>query len=223
MTTIHTHCQTAYRAPLMLALVMLLTQATVTGAQDAPVDPGQAEEGHLEKTGKVIAGAALGLALHESGHLMSDLLLSSPPGIKRVSYARIPFFAITHDPVSAPKEFTISSAGFWMQQASSEFLLSRRPRLRYEHAPVMKGLFAFNVLASIMYAGAALAQTGPDERDTRGMAMSARMAEPWVAPVILTPAVLDSVRYLRPESRTLKWASRAAKAGGVLLVFRARS
>ena len=70
----------------------------------------------------------------------------------------IPFFAITHEPVTPLKEFTISSAGFWVQHAGSEYLLSRRPNLRGEHAPVAKGLLAFNVLTSVMYAGAAFVE-----------------------------------------------------------------
>jgi hypothetical protein len=173
-------------------------------------------------TGKVLAGAALGLAVHESGHLTFDLLLGTKPGIKKVSYAGIPFFAITHDPVSARKEFLISSAGFWAQHLSNEVFLSRQPPLRDRSAPVMKGMFAFNILLSAIYAGAAIGRTGPLERDTRGIAMSARMAEPWVAPLLLAPAILDVARYARPESPTLKWASRAAKVSGVLLIVRTR-
>jgi len=211
------------RVRRVLALIVLLAQPSWVDAQDAAPPPAETAESRIETTAKVLAGAVLGLAVHEGGHLTFDLLLDAPPGIKRISYAGIPFFAITHEPVSAPKEFTISSAGFWAQHASSELLLSRHPRLRYERAPFMKGMLAFNVLASVMYAGAALGRTGPDERDTRGMAVSARIAEPWVAPVILLPAVLDTIRYLRPESRTARWASRAAKVGGVLLVLKTRS
>jgi hypothetical protein len=33
--------------------------------------------------------------------------------------------------------------------------------------------------------------------------------------------VLDSVRYFKPEAKWAVWASRAAKAAGVLLIFRA--
>ncbi len=188
-----------------------------------PAAPVPATESSLVVAAKVVAGAAVGLALHEGGHLTFDLLLGASPGIKGVSYGGVPFFAITHEPVSAPKEFLISSAGFWAQHLSSEWLLTSQPGLRYQRAPFKKGLLAFNVLVSVMYAGAALGRTGPDERDTRGIAISAGMAEPWVAPVILAPALLDAVRYFKPESRAARWASRAAKIGGVLLVVRARS
>jgi hypothetical protein len=148
-----------------------------------------------------------------------DVTFDADPGLKKVSYAGIPFFAVTHQPVTPLREFTISSAGFWVQHATSEILLTRRPDLRHEHAPLLKGMLAFNVLTSVMYTGAAFARTGPLERDTRGMAIGAGIREPWVGGVILAPAALDAARYFRPRSKALRWASRAAKVGGVLLVF----
>jgi hypothetical protein len=178
---------------------------------------------HAQTTAVVqfFAGAALGLGLHESGHLILDEAYGAHPGVRKVSAGFIPFFAITHEPVSPFKEFTISSAGFWVQHAGSEVLLSRRPNLREEHAPVAKGLLAFNVLTSVMYAGAAFVRHGPAERDTRGMAVSADIPEPWIGAAILAPAVLDGARYYRPRSRALRWASRAAKVGGVLMMLKA--
>ena len=92
----------------------------------------------------------------------------------------------------------ISSAGFWVQHATSEWLLTRHPHLRREHAPFRKGLLAWNVLASAAYSGAAFARAGPPERDTRGMAMSLGVPEPWIGALILAPAVLDAVRYAHP-------------------------
>lgn len=168
-----------------------------------------------------LAGAALGLGLHESGHLVLDEAFGARPGVRRVSAGFIPFFAITHESVSPPKEFAISSAGFWVQHAGSEMLLTRRPDLRHEHAPVAKGLLAFNVLASVTYAGAAFARAGPPERDTRGMAFSADVPEPWIGVSVLTPAVLDAARYFRPRSRWLRWGSRASKAAGALMLLKA--
>jgi hypothetical protein len=172
---------------------------------------------------KFFAGAALGLGLHESGHLIADEAFGAHPGVRKVSAGFIPFFAITHEPVTPVEEFTISSAGFWVQHTGSEILLSKRPRLRDEHAPLAKGLLAFNILTSVMYAGAAFAQRGPSERDTRGMAVSARVAEPWIGTTILAPAVLDAARYYRPGSRALRWASRAAKIGGAMLILKAKN
>jgi hypothetical protein len=138
-----------------------------------------------------------------------------------VHFGPLPFFAITHAPVSPVREFAISSAGFWVQHASSEMILSTRPQLRHEHAPLVKGVFAFNVLTSVAYAGAAFTTSGPDERDTRGIAVSARLAEPWVGTMILVPAAFDAVRYFQPDAAWVRWASRAAKIGGALLIVRA--
>jgi hypothetical protein len=168
------------------------------------------------------AGAALGLGLHESGHLVFDAAFDTHPGVRKVSAGFIPFFAITHEPVTPREEMTISSAGFWVQHAGSEWLLSRRPALREEHAPVAKGLLAFNVLTSVMYAGTAFVRHGPLERDTRGMAVAADIPEPWIGVSVLAPAVLDGARYFRPRSRTLRWASRGAKVAGALLILKAR-
>src|SRR5262245_3166902 len=170
---------------------------------------------------RLCAGAALGLGLHESAHLIADEAFGANPGVRKVSAGFIPFFAITHEPVTPVKEFTISSAGFWAQHVGSEVLLSRRPNLRDEHAPVLKGLLAFNVVTSVIYAGAAFVQHGPAERATRGMALSAGVDEPWVGATVLAPAVLDAARYYRPDSRVLRWASRAAKVGGAMLIFKA--
>jgi hypothetical protein len=173
--------------------------------------------------GQFFAGAALGLGLHESGHLILDVAFDASPGVRKVSAGFIPFFAITHQPVSPVREFAISSAGFWVQHVTSEVILSRRPGLRFEHAPVAKGLLAFNVLTSVMYAGAAFARRGPIERDTHGMAVAAGVPEPWVGVSILAPATLDAVRYYQPRSRWLRWTSRASKVAGALLIVKAVS
>ena len=169
---------------------------------------------------KFLGGGALALGAHEGGHLLFDVIFRANPGLKKVSFHGIPFFAITHDRVSPRREFIIDSAGFWVQEAANELILSRRPHLRRERAPVLKGIVAFNVLASVSYAGAAFARTGPAERDTRGMADALRWKEPYVGLLILLPAILDAVRYFDPDARWATWGSRAAKIGGVVLVLR---
>lgn len=217
---IRRRCHSVARAFVVVGLLLL---ATLPAAAQAPEPTDDSTEASRLVTGlQLLAGAAIGLGIHEGGHLTFNLLLDADPGIKRVSYAGVPFFAITHAPVSPREEFAISYAGFWAQQIGSEILLSRRPQLRKERAPIQKGILAFNTLVSVMYAGAALAQTGPPERDTRGIAVSARIGEPWVAPLVLGPAALDVVRYFRPESRTARWASRIMKAGTVILIVRAQ-
>lgn len=169
-----------------------------------------------------LAGGALGLGLHESGHLLFDVLFDADPGIKPVSFGPLPFFAITHREVSPVRELTIASAGFWMQHASSEWILTRDPDLRERRAPVRKGILAFNIAASSAYGVAALAKIGPSERDTRGMARALQIDEGWVGVMLVAPAALDVWRYYRPESRTARWSSRAIKAGMVLLILSAK-
>ena len=192
-------------------------------AQD-PVPPENAQPATSEHSAtsalKFIGGGAIGLLAHESGHLLFNGIFNANPGLKKVSFHGIPFFAITHDPVSPRQEFIIDSAGFWVQEATNEIILSRRPNLRHERAPVLKGVFAFNVIASVSYAGAAFARTGPIERDTRGMADALGWKEPYVGLLILVPAILDAVRYFHPDARWAAWGSRAAKVVGVVLVLK---
>jgi hypothetical protein len=169
----------------------------------------------------LLVGGVVGLAAHESGHLFFDVVFDAHPGVKRVEFSGIPFFAVTHDAGLPPRqEFTISSAGFWVQEATNEWLLTKRPRLRFEGEPFAKGVFAFNIGASVMYSVAAFAKIGPPERDTRGMADSSRIDERWIGAVVLLPAVFDAWRYLDPDARLPVWLSRGAKIGGVLLVLR---
>jgi hypothetical protein len=172
---------------------------------------------------KFLAGGLLGLAAHEGGHLLFDGVFGVEPIVKRVHFGPIPFLAISHRAGLPPRqEFAIASAGFWVQHASSEVLLSCSPRLKYRdpHARVLEGWLAFNVVSSVAYGVAALAKAGPVERDTRAMADAAHMSERWVAAWVLAPALLDAWRYFHPESRWAAWASRGIKVGGVLLVLR---
>jgi hypothetical protein len=163
----------------------------------------------------------VGLAAHESGHLFFDVIFDADPGFKRIEYHGIPFFAVTHRSGLPPRqEYTISAAGFWVQQATNEWLLTARPRLRTDHAPFAKGVFTFNVGVSAMYSVAAFARSGPPERDTRGMAEASRIDERWIGAVVLAPAAFDTWRYFDPDSRWAVWLSRAAKIGSVLLVLR---
>ena len=177
--------------------------------------------GQTIEVARFFAGAAVGLGIHESAHVIADEAFGANPGVRKVSAGFIPFFGITHEPVTPTKEFIISSAGFWAQHVGSDIVLSRHPQLREEHAPVLKGLLAFNIVTSVIYSGAAFVRHGPAERDTRGIALSTGVDEPWIGVTVLAPAVLDAARYYRPNSRALRWTSRAAKAAGALLIFKA--
>jgi len=169
-----------------------------------------------------VGGAAAGFLAHEGGHLFWNVVFDADPGVKRVSFGGIPFFAITHrSDVTPRQEFTISSAGFWVQHATSEWILTSHPDLRRRHAPVLKGWLAWNVAASVAYGAAAFGTFGPPERDTRGMAGPLGVAEPWVGAMILAPAVLDTWRYVDPGARWPRWTSRIVKVGLVVAVVAA--
>jgi hypothetical protein len=190
-------------------------------AQQGPPGGLQQEQSAGKRIASFLAGGAIGLGTHEAGHLVANLALGQRPGLRHVDFHGIPFFAITHQASLAhAKEFTISSAGFWVQHAENEWLLGREPPLRSARAPLAKGVFAFNVIASVAYAGAAFARTGPEERDTRGMAASARVDERVIGALVLAPALLDAWRYFHPDARRAAWASRGVKLGMVLMVVR---
>ncbi len=168
-----------------------------------------------------LTGALAGLAAHEAGHLFMNVVFDADPGLDRVEFHGIPFFAITHRTDLSPRrEFMVSSAGFWVQHATNEWLLTGDPQLRRKHAPFRKGVLAFNVLASVAYSGAAFARTGPDQRDTRGMSVSGGIDERWIGALILAPAALDIWRYYDADAQWAVWLSRVMKAGLVLLVLK---
>ena len=202
----------------MSTAILVVSAVCVLGSTASPAD---AQDISARDVASFFAGAAVGLGLHESAHLVLDYSFGADPVIKKVNAGFIPFFAITHHQVTSGKEFLISSAGFWMQEGGNEIILAHYPDLRHEHRAFITGLFAFNVLTSVMYAGTAFARHGPAERDTNGMALAADVPEPVIGLTVLAPALLDGARFYRPQSRTLKWVSRASKIGGALLAIKA--
>jgi hypothetical protein len=202
-------------------LVGLCASAGRVEAQDTQLKQKPSNENRAASFAIFLGGAAVGLGAHEAGHLVFDGIFDAHPGVQKVSFHGIPFFAITHDAGLPPREeFTIDSAGFWVQHATNEIILTRHPDIRETGSPFVKGLFAFNVLASVAYSTAACFETGPAERDTRGMAESLRWKEPEIGALLLAPAVLDAIRYYRPGARWAVWLSRGVKIGMVLLVIR---
>jgi hypothetical protein len=205
---------------LITALLFCLLPGTTSAQTAAPPSKAAA----LKKTGLFLSGAAAGLGIHESGHVLFGAALGAHPRVARIDYGPMPFFAIHHNDVSRRREFVISSAGFWMQHAGSEWLLSRRPHLKDEHAPVAKGVFVFNLGTSLVYGVSAFGRFGPPERDPRGMAASLGrrgVPEPVVGALILAPALLDWYRYEHADARAARWTSRGAKLAAVLLTFAA--
>ena len=210
-----------------LAHIAVLLGATLTvpdaraWAQSTPGQAARPPEHRVADVATFLAGGVLALGAHEAGHLIFDAVFDANPHITHVQFGPFPFFAIAHrGDLSPRREFTVSSAGFWMQEATNEWLLTKRPYLRREHAPLAKGVFVFNVLNSIGYGAVAFAKAGPSERDTRGMASAIGVDERAIGAMVLAPALADAYRYFRPESKWAKWASRIAKAGGVLLVIK---
>src|SRR5947207_1833244 len=209
------------RGRVAAAVLLIFVVAKPANAQPTSTDPTPPRENRGIDVVKVLAGGLLGLGLHESGHLVFDELFDAQPHLKAVHFGPVPFFAIAHRGNLSPRrEFTVSSAGFWTQEGIDEWLLTRRPALRDERAWLTKGVLAFNVLNSIGYALVAFAEAGPPERDTRGMAASIHMNEPIIGAIVLAPAILDSVRYLRRGSDWAAWTSRGMKAASVVLVIR---
>ncbi|HEY7441844.1 MAG TPA: hypothetical protein VH701_05455 [Vicinamibacterales bacterium] len=200
-------------------LVLNLGVVAFAQDQDNQTSPGEDDTGSTVLS--FLGGAAAGLGAHEAGHLLFGAILGADPSIKAVDFGGIPFFALTHRPDLSPRrEFTVSAAGFWMQHATSELVLTRHPRLRDEHEPFRKGVLAFNVLTSVGYSAAAMAKAGPYERDTRAIGDALELSERWVGVMVLAPAVLDAYRYFKPDSRWAAWSSRAMKVGWVILVLK---
>ncbi len=188
-------------------------------AESAP--PPQPAESSGKRIASFLAGAVTGLAAHEAGHVVVDLALGEKPGLRKVDFHGLPFFAITHSAGLPPRrEFAISSAGFWAQHAENEWLLRGRREPGQPRAPFARGLLAFNVITSVAYAGAAFARTGPEERDTRGMAASARVDERVIGALVLAPALLDAWRFYHPGARWAAWTSRGVKIGMVVMIAR---
>ncbi|HSW30297.1 MAG TPA: hypothetical protein VLH75_12510 [Longimicrobiales bacterium] len=161
---------------------------------------------------KLMGGMATGLAIHEAGHLMVGSLVGADFHLKKVDFKGLPFFAIAHAPNLSPRaEYAVSSAGLWMQYVASERILSAHPNLRSERRRFEEGVLAFHVGVSVMYAGAAFAESGPYERDTRGAADALGVSERWMGPLVLAPAVLDAYRYAHPDAGWAAWASRGLK------------
>jgi hypothetical protein len=198
---------------------------TTSSAQDLAQAAPEAQPSNNAAGGKgvtsFLAGGVLGLGAHEAGHLLANVVSGEKPGLRKVDFHGIPFFAVTHRSGLPPRrEFVIASAGFWVQHAENEWLLGRRPNLHHARAPLAKGVFTFNVLTSVAYSGVAFARAGPVERDTRGMAAASRIDERWIGALVLAPAVLDAWRYFHPDAKWAAWMSRGVKVGMVVMVIR---
>ncbi|MCL5105249.1 MAG: hypothetical protein M1133_14220 [Armatimonadetes bacterium] len=157
-------------------------------------------------------GAFVALLGHETGHLITNYAMDTDPYTKPVHYGPIPFFTIEPGRRLNPHEHYITaSAGFNAQGLIDEWLLTSHPNLREEDKPFLKGMATFSFWLTVGYAATAFAGTGPNERDTKGMADALGWNERWVGAMILAPAVLDTYRYNHPDAKWARTASRLSK------------
>ena len=206
------------RHAALVSLLLVLSVASA-GAQDERA--GQVGQVKQDRQAKrvlgFLAGGFAGLVAHEGGHVVTGAVQGGDPGFRRLDYGFIPFFTVTHDPVSRRGEYIIASSGFHAQHLANEWLL-RSPDTAFK-----KGWLTFNLATSAVYTVAALGEFGPAARDTLGMANYAGedgVSERVIGVLILTPAALDAVRYALDDPGWARWTSRAFKAGLLLLAFR---
>src|SRR2546428_666273 len=79
-----------------IACLLMFTAPPVFSQQRSTVQPAQPEGHAVVETVKLLAGGALGLVMHESGHLIFDAAFDAKPRISRVQFGPFPFFAISH-------------------------------------------------------------------------------------------------------------------------------
>lgn len=187
-----------------------------------------AEEWEASDYGWFLTGGVSAFLLHESAHAI--VAKSFGFGVRVESRQKpIPFVVVKYDlmvvrdesgrlkyldkegrPVEegADKRFAIASAGINSQNITSEWILTRYPRLRDEPRPFLKGMLAFDIITSAGYA--VVGRKDPDG-DLRGMAESLGVKDRWVGALVFLPAAVDAYRYFYPEARWAPWVSRGAK------------
>lgn len=162
-------------------------------------------------------GAFAAFVGHETGHLIANGALNTDLYTMPVHYGPIPFFTIQPGrPLTNREHYITASAGFNAQHIINEWVLTKHPNLMRENQPTLKGLASFNFWLTVGYAASAFACTGPEERDTKGMADSLGWNERWIGAMILVPTALDTYRYKHPES---KWAPTASRLSKLAIIF----
>ncbi|MCE5313666.1 MAG: hypothetical protein ABFD49_01255 [Armatimonadota bacterium] len=169
---------------------------------------------------KFFQGAAIGFLGHESGHLIANCALNTHLYLKSVNYGPIPFFTIEPGkPLNHREHYITASAGFNAQNIINECILTQHPNLSAEDEPTLKGIASFNFWLAAGYAASAFTKTGPDERDTKGMADSLGWNERWIGVMILVPTALDTYRYKHPDAKWAVTASRLSKLAMIALAL----
>jgi len=188
------------------------------------------------RAGLFAAGALTAFIAHETCHLFANLALDNTPTIQPVRFLGvIPFFAVSPGiqcvggrcykangapfPSGTQGVYFIVSAGIVCQEVEDELILSNEPRLRDRDLPFLKGMFAFNTLASVGYAIANYFSLEPPEGDLRTMARLVPLPPGVVATLVLATAALDVSRYFFPDVEWIPWVSRGTKGLTIALVF----
>jgi hypothetical protein len=208
----------------------LLVLAMFVGSARAEDAPQRKAPSSVSRTlGLGTLGFVTGFLAHEAGHVVTNLMLGNVPEFEGfLVWGFLPFFAIapqidcvggvctkrSGEPFEAgPRgKYAIVSAGYNVQHVTDEILLSRRPNLRYQDAPFHKGLLAFNIFLSGMYAVGSLTGIQDPHGDLAGMTRASGFHHVALSLLLLTPAGLDTYRYFVPDSRWAPWVSRGAKA-----------
>jgi hypothetical protein len=185
--------------------------------------PARAQEADFRRVSDYawfLLGAASGLVLHESGHLIMDYSLGADPTLVPVKLGPFPFFAIQPRNIRSNQDrYAITVAGFSAQDLWSELTLGFCPRLKSRHHPFLKGMLALHIGLSIGYAITGFANVGPQQSDVNNMAFALGVPQWVVASLLIVPALADLYRYFVPDSRFAPWVSLTSKLTAVGISF----
>jgi hypothetical protein len=196
------------------AVLLLLLSQTAHADHIAP----EADFRQFKDWAWFALGAASGFVAHELGHLFTDFILGKSVDFVPVKLGPFPFFAIQPCCNLTPQEqYVVASAGFMVQYVNSELILWVSPRIRSQRHAYLKGVLALDIGLSIGYAVSAFLPQGiaPQQSDTATMARGLGIPQWQVGLMVLAPAIVDTYRYLVPDSKWAPWVGVQSK----LLVF----
>lgn len=224
------------RRPLRrwLSLVVWLCTLAPARAQAAASVDGWRQTPALH-VGTLALGAMGGLLAHESAHLSMNFALGNTPRFRPIrGLFGAPFVAISPDiscqgakcegadgqrfAAGVRGRAWIASAGFVMQWATSEMILSDMPDVLYRNEPFLQEWLALNVTLALAYAITCASGIESDFGDASGLATHGHMPRSATAALVATPALVDAARAVWPERPWIKWAARASKLVFVGLV-----
>ena len=165
-------------------------QAAPAYAQDADLKSSQAPPAPTasDKDGvdagdvaQFLLGGALGLGLHESGHVIAGAAFGANPGIKGILRLHP---VLRHHARSRVAGAGIHDLcrGLLGAVADERMAADAPPQPARRARPDREGRPRIHVLASADYGVAGMAHIGPPESDTRGDGRALRVNEAWVGP-----------------------------------------